>query len=43
MVMTYWLDMSSEEIGAALGEKPNTIRVALKRARETLKKRLEEE
>ena len=43
IAMTYWLDMSSEEIGAALGEKPNTIRVALKRARETLKKRLEEE
>lgn len=43
VVMTYWLDMSSEEIGAALGEKPNTIRVALKRAREMLKKRLEEE
>lgn len=43
IAMTYWLDMSSDAIGAALGEKPNTIRVALKRAREALKQRLAEE
>ena len=38
--MTYWLGMKSEDIAKELGMLPNSVRVALKRARETLKKNL---
>lgn len=40
--MTYWLGMSSEETAKRLGMEANTMRVALKRAREKLKKYLEQ-
>ena len=36
--MTYWLDMKSEDIARALDMKPNSVRVVLKRSRDTLKK-----
>ena len=36
--MTYWLGMKSEEVAKALNMQPNTVRVALKRSREALKK-----
>ena len=36
--MYYWLDMKSEDIAKELDMRPNTVRVALKRARDTLKK-----
>ncbi len=40
IMMTYWLDMKSEEIAQALDMKPNTVRVTLKRARDELRKYL---
>lgn len=39
-MMTYWLDMKSEEIARELDMKPNTVRVILKRARDDLRKYL---
>ena len=36
--MTYWLGMKSEDIARELDMRPNSVRVALKRARDTLKK-----
>ncbi len=36
--MTYWLGMKSEDIAEALDMRPNSVRVVLKRSRETLKK-----
>ena len=39
--MTYWLDMKSNEVGEALGMAPSSVRVALKQAREKLRKMLE--
>ena len=41
ITMTYWLDMKSEEIAAELDMKPNSVRVALKRARAELREYLE--
>ncbi len=41
--MTYWLEMKSNEIGEALGMAPSSVRVALKQARDSLRKILVEE
>ena len=41
ITMTYWLDMKSEEIAEELDMKPNSVRVALKRARAELREYLE--
>lgn len=41
--MTYWLEMKSNEIGEALGMAPSSVRVALKQARDSLRKILGEE
>ena len=38
--MTYWLNMKSNEVGEALGLAPSSVRVALRQAREKLRKLL---
>ena len=40
--MTYWLDMTSEEVAQALGMTSDAVRATLSRSRKTLKKYLEE-
>lgn len=40
--MTYWLEMNSTEIARQLGMAPSSVRVALKQARDRLKKILSE-
>ena len=39
--MTYWLDMTSEEVAQALGMTSDAVRATLSRSRKTLKKYLE--
>ena len=41
--MTYWLEMKSNEIAEVLGMAPSSVRVALKQARDSLRKMLGEE
>ena len=40
--MTYWLDMTSEEVAQELGMTSDAVRAALSRSRKTLKKYLDE-
>ena len=41
--MTYWLEMKSNEIAEVLGIAPSSVRVALKQARDSLRKMLGED
>ena len=43
LTMTYWLEMSAEEVADALGMTKETVWAALSRSRKTLKKYLEEQ
>ena len=41
--MTYWLEMKSNEVAEVLGMAPSSVRVALKQARDSLRKVLSED